>query len=219
MSSKELTIKVEKRVGVGSSDARRMRHAGMVPAVVYSHGQPGISLLVDELAVKSIQYHSGMVSLDVKDTDEILTVIVKDVQYNAISGKVIHLDLQGVRLDEVVTSVVSLEASGEPVGAVGGGVLEQSLHEIEIECQVAVLPEVLMVDVTALELDAMMHVSDLVLPEGVTVLSDPGQVVFTLHRPKVEEAEEEEVAAEAPVAADGCDGRSGRREAGQIGGE
>jgi large subunit ribosomal protein L25 len=198
MSGEELKIEVEKRAGVGSSDARRMRHAGMVPAVVYGHGKPGVSLLIPALAVDSIEHHSGVVSVSIKDAGEVLTVIVKDVQYNAISGKVIHIDLLEVRMDEVVTSLVSLEAHGEPAGAVAGGVLEQHLHEIEIQCQVAALPEVLPVDVTALELDATMYVSDLTLPEGIVALTDAEAVVFTLHRPKQEEvAEEAEAETEA----------------------
>ena len=202
--SKDTVIQVVPRTGTGNGPSRRARRAGQIPAVVYGHGtsQP---VMVDEKAINAVVHHPGLLQLDVVGGEKI-SGIIKDVQRNTMSGKVQHIDFQEVLPTETLTVSVSIEAVGTPAGAVQGGQLEQNMRNLEIKIQAQHIFETLQVDVSAMELNDVMHVNQLVLPEGAVALGDLKFAVFHVRLPKQEEVkvvEGAEAAATPEVIAKG----------------
>lgn len=194
-----MTIEVTPRVNLGTSASRRQRRAGDVPAVLYGHGAAVQTLSVAEATVQAVLHHPGLMNLNIAGA-EATTAILKSSQRHPVSGITLCLDFLAVRADELIRSVVAVDFHGVPVGAAKGGQLEQVLHQLEIECLPGDLPESIDVDVSGMDLDTTMHVRDLVMPEGIRAVSDPGVAVFQVRLPKVEEVKEE-APAEAAAAA------------------
>ena len=199
MKPSEVAIKFEPRTTRGNGAARRLRRTGRVPGVMYGHGEPGQPVSVDDLALKGILHHPGLIQIEGTDNKK-LTAIIKEVQRNCLSGQVLHVDFQEVRADEVITSSVDIEPVGEPAGIQAGGQLEQVMRRLEIRVKAGDLFEVLKVDVSGMQLSDVMHVGDLKLPEGVTTLVNKDAAVFQVRLPKME-VEEPEAAVEGEEAA------------------
>ena len=116
------------------------------------------------------------------------TALIQEVQHHPVSGKVLHVDLHAVAMDELLTAEATVETVGEPAGvATGGGVMELILRTLEIECLPGDLPESITVDVSKLQIGESIHVRDLTLPKGVTVLNDADLPVVSVAAPTVEE--------------------------------
>lgn len=194
MKSQELNLQVEAREKSGTSVARRLRRNGKVPAVVYGHGGVARPLTLEDSDVHEVLHHAGIININVEDDK--LSAILKDVQRDVMRGHVTHVDFQEVRADEVVGATVPLEPVGVPAGESSGGNLEQLLHEIDIRCLPANLPESITVDVSELGIDDALLVKDLELPEGIEADSDPDQLVVHVVLPREIPEEEEELAAE-----------------------
>lgn len=126
--------------------------------------------------------------------------LVQEVQHDPISGKVLHIDFHEVSATEKVTVMVPVETTGTPVGVKDGGVLEHVLHKLKVRALPADLPEVLLVDVTAMALDQVLHLGEIPLPPGVEVLGDKNVPVLSVAAPR---AEVEETPADATAAAPG----------------
>ena len=199
MSKETIRIAVEERKDFGKNASRRARRAGLIPAAVYSKGKETQTFLVnaDEWKVFSVHHAAHMVTL-VNGSAEI-PALIKEVQFNHLKNYVQHIDFQQVDLNQDIVATVAIHAIGEAPGAAHGGILEQELHELEVSCHPADLPEMLTVDVGKLEIGDALHVSDLVLPAGVKCETDPETVVFHVARPQIEE---EAPAAEAAEAAE-----------------
>ena len=202
--SKDAVIQVVPRTATGNGPSRRARRTGQIPAVVYGHGtsQP---VMVEEKALNAVVHHPGLLELDVAGGQKI-SGIIKDIQRNTLSGKVQHVDFQEVLPTELLTVSVSIEAVGTPAGAVQGGQLEQNMRNLEIKIQAQHIFETLQVDVSGMELNEVMHVNQLVLPEGAVALGDTKFAVFHVRVPKQEEAkvvEGAEAAATPEVIAKG----------------
>jgi len=195
--SNAISINCEKRDANGSAEARRMRAAGTIPAVAYAHGEEAISLAIKEEELMKLAGHNGMVELKCSCGKSTLAVI-KDVQRHPLSNKILHVDFLRVNADETIFVTVPVEVTGEPVGLSQGGQLEIVMHEIEIECKPANVPEVIIADASALALDQAMHVADLKLGEGVTTKVDAEAIVCHVRKPhSAEEAAPAEAAAPA----------------------
>ncbi|NLF94321.1 MAG: 50S ribosomal protein L25 [Oligosphaeraceae bacterium] len=200
--SNVISISVDKRELTGTSNARRMRRAGIVPAIVYSHGSATTHLSIKDDSVRKLQGHVGMVELNCA-CGEKKTAIVKEIQVHPLSLAALHIDFLEVKADEIVTVVVPVECVGEPAGLRQGGQLELVMHELEIKCLPAQVPEVITVEVSALALDQAFHIKDLVLAEGIKAVADPELIVCHVRAPRttVEEAAPE-AAADEPAAAE-----------------
>jgi len=187
--SAPIEVKAEKREALGTRANRRLRNTGYVPAVVYGHHQEvvNVQLSKKELA-RHIAHGAHVFNLDLAGKTE--SVLVKDVQYDTFGQELVHVDFARVDLNERVTVTVSIELVGEPVGEKTGGVLQQILNELEIDCVVTEIPDVVSVDVSALDKDQSLHVSDIKLGGSIKILTDEEQVVA-----KVEEIVEHEEAA------------------------
>ena len=200
MEFRELTIK--KREGTGKEVAKRLRREGRVPAVLYGGSAPETLTVDYRDVVRVIQgRESSTTLLNLKFEDgggSARTAIIRDMQYDPVSEKVIHVDLQEVRMDKAITVGVPVFSTGEAEGVKEhAGILEMILREVQVSCLPGLIPERITVDVSALMIGDVLTVANLTPPEGVRILNDPAQAVVTVSPPMAEE-----VAAPAAAAAE-----------------
>ncbi|NMA20834.1 MAG: 50S ribosomal protein L25 [Lentisphaerae bacterium] len=198
MSSNIVSISVEKREDLGTSNSRRLRRSGYVPAILYGRGVDSVALSVQESNVDKLLGHTGIVELN-SDFLGKRAAILKEITHNTITGKVMHIDFHAVKYDELITVPVPVVHVGEPAGLKQGGQLEQVIREIDIECLPTAVPEAIRIDVSALELDQAFTIGDLQLAEGLKATGDSELVIFQVRAPRavVEEETTEEAEAEA----------------------
>lgn len=186
-------LQVEKRQRLGTAAAQRLRREGKIPAVLYGHGQENQHLAVAVTEVEQVlRHHSQMVSLGGAVSDHAL---ISDVQWDPLGIDVMHLDLIRVNLKENVEVSVPIHMHGEAAGARAGGVLLESMHEVEIRCSAGSIPESLEVDVNEMEIGDQRIAGDLELPAGVELVTPAEAVVVRVDPPPAEA--EPEVAGEA----------------------
>lgn len=213
-------IEAEVRQGSGRSESRKLRRQGRVPAIIYGGGSDPSSITLDrnnlgnQMALEA--FYTSILNLKVDK--KVQPVVVKEVQRHPAKSVVMHLDFQRVVEDEELTLTVQIHFTGEQA-AIGvkeqGGVIEHTLTDVEISCLPANLPEFLELDVSALQLNEILHLSDIKYPEGVTSTQlahghDSPVVAINPPRREEEESTEDEVAtaAEGAEAADADDGES-----------
>ena len=194
----QLTVRAELRAGRGKNDSRRLRARGMVPLTVYGGEGEAVSAAAPlrELAaiLRSDSGHNTIFMLDV-DGVGVSEVLFLDRQIDPVKSRLIHADLRRLVKGQEIEVTVRLELDGEPVGVVEeGGILEQHLREVEIRCRPSIIPDAIHVDVSGLRVHDVLHVSDLSVEEGVTILTDSNAVVATCAIVR-----EEEVEVTAPV--------------------
>jgi large subunit ribosomal protein L25 len=191
MASKRSTLKAAPRADFGSRNSRRMRRAGLVPGVVYSGGSEAEPFQVSERDVRSIT-SEGAALFDLEiEGGKAIPVVIKEEQLHPVRGSLQHLDLQQVRLDEKIQAEVALELEGIEIapGVKGGGVLEHVTREITVEALPTDIPDNIVLDVSAMEINDTLQLSVVSAPDGVTfVADDPEEVtIVTLSPPRVEE--------------------------------
>jgi large subunit ribosomal protein L25 len=195
MASKRSTLKAAPRADFGSRSSRRMRRGGLVPGVVYSGGSEAEPFQVSEREVRNIT-SEGAALFDLEiDGGKAIPVVIKEEQLHPVRGSLQHIDLQQVRLDEKIQAEVALELEGVEVapGVKGGGVLEHVTREITVEALPTDIPDNIVLDVSAMEINDTLQLSVVTAPDGVTfVADDPEEVtIVTLSPPRVEEVEPE----------------------------
>ena len=169
-------LAVEPRAQIGRSANRRIRKAGKVPAVLYGGGEPPESMLLDHNAlVRQMTreaFFTSVLTLQIGTKSQ--QVVVKDVQRHPVRPQIMHLDFQRIREDVEITLSVPVHFLNE-AEAKGvkdqGGVVDHLLTEVEVVCLPRYLPEYLEIDVSALELNQLYHLSDIKLPEGVALVA------------------------------------------------
>jgi large subunit ribosomal protein L25 len=179
----------EARQKTGTMDARRLRRQGRIPGVLYGHKEANqdVSINHDEFW-SIIRHNQRIVDVTVKG-GKAQKCLVRDVQWDTIGKEVLHVDFERVSADERIRISVPIKLKGTAPGVGSGSVLNHHLHELEIECPVGAIPEVIIVSVTTLQLGDAIHVKELQLPDGVKALSDPDEVVaavVTQHIPVLE---------------------------------
>jgi large subunit ribosomal protein L25 len=182
---------VHRRDGTGKQPARRLRREGRIPAILYGGERP-VTIAVDPREIARVMHgHEGgtqllRVSFDSGDSR---MAIIRDMQLDPVSDRLIHVDLQEVRMDRPIQVSVPLRHVGEAVGVKETkGILEMILREVEVSCLPGAIPEVIDADVSQLGIHDVLTVENLVVPDGVRILNDPGQAVATVAPPMVEEA-------------------------------
>jgi len=175
-----ITLSASVRTSVGTRSSRVLRKEGRLPAVVYGHGEAVQAISVVQRDFELAQAH-GVHALKVDIGGKEEQCLIKDVQYDFLGTTPIHLDLNRVNLDERVRVKVGIELRGTPKGATHGGTLDQHMAEIELECLVSAIPEMLQPLVTELEVGDSLWVKDLALPEGVQALTGGDERVATVH--------------------------------------
>ena len=184
-------LNVKRREKLGGGNNRRLRKTGLVPAVLYGHGEASVALAIDSSAIMNVIRHGHKLVRLQGDVAE--GAFIKAVQWDVYGKDLIHIDLLRVSDTEKVRTTVTVELKGAAVGLSEGGIIEFVLHELEIECPAASVPEKLIVNVNDLHLDQAIHAKQVSLPEGARVLDDPDLVVVHCIAPHVVE--------EAPSAA------------------
>lgn len=193
--SETLVLKSEVRNDVGTKSSARARDEGKLPAVIYGHKQESVSVLLDEHEFVEALHHGHRVfETDVDGKKEQL--LLKDLQYDYLGKNVIHADLVRVDLNETVEVSVGIEFKGTAKGAQEGGIVDEILTEIDVECVVTNIPEVIAVNIKELELGDSLSAGDIKLPEGVKLITDPETTIATCHlvavEPEPDELEETE---------------------------
>ena len=190
-------IQATRRDVRGTRAARRLRAAGQVPAVLYGHGEPTVSLSLNETELRSLVRHGGHGLLEVAVDGAIETVVIKDLQYDHLGSAIYHVDFARVSADERVSISVPIVLKGTAPGVKAGGVLEHAMHEIEMECAASNLVEQIVVNVNDLQLDGEITVADLVLPPGAAALVDADRTVVRVVKVQIGEEETAETAGPA----------------------
>jgi large subunit ribosomal protein L25 len=185
------TLVAQPRQEQGSRAARRLRSQGKLPAVIYGHKEETVPVTVplDEFQ-RALRHGARLVSLQTNGKTE--TTLIREVQWDFLGQELMHVDFARVSADERIKVDVRLEIRGTAPGVTGGGILDQPMHELHIECLAVNVPESIRVNVGNLQLDQAIHVKDLELPPGVKALTDPDAVVVHVVAPR---GEEEETAA------------------------
>lgn len=226
MAGKRETLKAAPRAEFGSRTSRRLRRGGLVPGVVYSGGADAKAFQVGERDVNTVLAGGhALFDLEIEGTKSV-PVVVKEQQLHPVRGDLQHIDLQEVKLDEAIQAEVAIELEGAEAspGVKGGGVLEHVTREATVEALPTDIPDRLVLDVSAMEINDTLQLSSVPVPEGVKFAAeDPEEItIATLSPPRVEEepepAIEEETelvgeAGEAPeVEGEGEGGDSGDSE-------
>jgi large subunit ribosomal protein L25 len=201
MAGERVKLEVTEREGRGSADARRLRRQGFVPGVLYGCGKAPHAFSVPERELRrALSGDSGLHAI----VDVVLAgqktahpAVLKDYQQEVPSGRLAHIDLHEVRLDQPIQAEVSIELVGESAGVKEGGVLSQVQREIRVEALPLEIPDHLELDVSAMAIGDSLRLVDLPATEGVTYLDDPEETVLaTVTAPTVivePEPEEEEL--------------------------
>jgi len=193
--TESVTLKANIREQSGSRHAVKLREQGKLPAVVYGHKQESLAIALDGRDFLDALHHGHRIfDIDIDGKKD--TLMVKDLQYNYLGDTVIHADLVRVNLNERVKVEVMIELRGTAAGTHMGGIVEEVMNRIEVECLVRDIPEHLPVNIKDLELNASLHAGQIELPEGFTLVTDPEAVVVTCHESKAAVAEEGEGAGE-----------------------
>jgi large subunit ribosomal protein L25 len=197
------TLRATPRTTHGKNAARALRRSGRVPGVVYGHGGEGRAISIDALEAErllaSISVENTLIDLMVEGGAP-TRALIREVQWHPVSPVLLHLDFLEVHAGEKVKLHVPIRLVGLAVGVdMHGGILDQSLYDLEIECLPNQIPEVAEVDVSALDVGGVLRVRDVALP-NVKILNDPDVTVVSVVPPTVA------LPVETPVAEDGVGG-------------
>ncbi len=180
----QLVLNIELREKVGKGVCRRLRNDGMVPAVVYGKGMEPVPAAVNEKElISAISGEGGRNHIIALKGDKALDgklVIVSDLLRDCLKGRLMHVDLHKINLEEKVKVPVPVSLIGSSIGVKEGGMLDFAMHTVEIECLATQIPEHIEVDVTELKIGDSFHASDLVVPAGMKVLNDPKATVVSI---------------------------------------
>ena len=191
------------RAESGKGTARKLRAAGEIPAIIYGHSRKPQSLKLNahlfNRMLEKISYTTTVIELSIDGS--MARTIIRELQRHPVKRNILHVDFQELVAGEKITVRVPLKFVGTPEGVrTGGGILDEVMRELHISVDPADIPNHIDVDVSALNVGKSLHVSDLKVPAGITVLDDMGQTICLCMIPKEEAAPTpEEAAAEAAV--------------------
>ena len=203
--AKQVKLSAQTRLHIGRSAVKKLSAQGIVPAVIYGAKEEAQALQISRREINTLLSHAVgeniLVDLEITDQGKVTSklALIQEVQHTALGGKVLHVDFHAVSQNETLQASIPIEASGEAIGVKSyGGILEQNVRSLEIECLPKDLPEIISVDVSNLNIGDSIHVKDIVLPAGVTALVDAGLTVFLVAAPTVEEEKPAAEAATSP---------------------
>jgi large subunit ribosomal protein L25 len=222
MAGERIKLEVKEREGRGSADSRRLRRQGLIPGVLYGRGKPPHAFAVPERELRRVlSGDSGLhaiLDVMVAGQETAHPSVLKDYQQHIPSGRLSHIDLHEVRLDQPIQTQVSVTLVGEPEGVKEGGVLSQVSREINVEALPMEIPDHLELDVSGMGIGDTMRLADLPAQEGVTYLDDPEETVLASVQvpavivepePEEEELEEGEEGAELEEGEEAPEGEEG----------
>jgi large subunit ribosomal protein L25 len=190
-----VVLKATKREGRGRHAAEKLRRQGQAPGVIYGHKQEvvAVALSAEDLS-DAVRHGARVVELQTEGgAGE--TAMIWELQWDHLGKEILHVDFRRTSRDERVVVNVPIELRGIAPGVTGGGILDQPLHTIEIECLAINIPESIRVPIGELQIGAAVHVRDLHLPEGVKATGDPDAIVVHISAPLAEAPPPAEAAA------------------------
>ena len=200
--AKQAKLKAEQRTAIGRSAVRKLKTRGIIPAIVYGGKEKPQPLQVAARDINAVLSHASgeniLVELEIAGEQSNRMALVQEIQHSPVGGDILHVDFHAVSMDEKIQAEVPLEPVGIANGVKNfGGLLEQSLRSLPIECLPRDLPDRLTVDVSDLNIGDSIHVRDIQLPSGVTAKTQPDLTAFSVLAPVVEEEP-------VPIAAEGA---------------
>ena len=209
------------RVADGSRSARRLRRTGQVPGIIYGGGGEPVLFAVDGRILRNTLARSGAILEVAVGDGETAPVLVKDLQRHPVRGHAVHLDLLRVDMKVAIQTHVTLELTGadHAPGVVEGGVLSQGAVEINIEALPGDIPDALHFDVSGMEMNDTITLSQLVAPPGVKLLDDPHETVLATLTPPTKEPEPDEIETETGVVGEDAEGEAAAQADGDTGEE
>lgn len=191
-----VTFQAKSRTANRKADLTNVRESGFIPGVVYSKGQEGKTVQLNEHDfVQMLRHHSGenlIIDLNV-DESNVQHVLIKEIQHHPLTSRILHVDFHEISLDRMIRVMLTVECVGTPVGVTtGGGTLDVQTREIEVECKASDLVEQVEVDVSDLKIGDHITVADVRLPADYELLSPGEQSVAAVLAPRVAEETEED---------------------------
>ncbi|MDQ1317147.1 MAG: large subunit ribosomal protein [Candidatus Poribacteria bacterium] len=186
-------LDVQRRECSGKGAARATRRAGFVLGVVYGHKQESVAIQFPEHGLRRIFHQGGeniLINMSISEGGS-ETVMIKEVQKDPITKKLLHADFMRVSLEERITAHIPIVLVGTAPGVKEGGVLEFLLREIRLECQVGQIPEHIEVEISSLSIGDQIRVENISVPEGMIIHDDPATTIVTIAAPTVLKEEEE----------------------------
>jgi large subunit ribosomal protein L25 len=175
---KALVLKAQKREQTGSKSAAKVREEGRIPAIAYGHKKEPVAISLDAHNLVEGLHH-GRRLVDVQIGRKREKMLVKDLQYDYLGKDVIHVDLMRVDVSELVKVTVPIELKGTAQGSHEGGIVEEHIDHLEVECKVTDIPETIVVSVKEMGVGDNLHAGDIELPDGVKLISDPSTLLVT----------------------------------------
>lgn len=210
------SLSAQPRAEKGKNACRRIRVAGRLPAIVYGQKTEPEPISIDMHEFSLLLQHEGhssIIELDSGASDK-TPCVIREILRDPVTDNCLHVDLMRVNLTEETDFTIEVHGRGTAVGVRAGGVLETVTYELDIRCLPTVLPSHIDVDLSALEIGDAVHAGDLTLPEGVTLMSDPDTVLFSVVAPRLEEElTEAEAEAEGELAEPEVVGKESEEEA------
>lgn len=187
-----LTLKAELRDKKGTRQCHHLRKNGFIPAILYGRGAPEQLLMIAKKEIRPV-LEKGVHLVNLAHAQRTEQAYIKEMQFDPLGEMLLHIDFTRIAMDETITVDVEINLKGQPKGIIEGGVLEQNLHHLSVQCLPDKIPARIEVDISELELNGLIRVKDVVCPPGVTLATEPEVVVVGVHMKK----EEEEVVAAA----------------------
>jgi large subunit ribosomal protein L25 len=204
----DANLTAKPRTDMGSRPAGRLRRQGMVPAVVYGLGTDTMSVSVPARELQHILGGASgantVITLRIDGDGGEQLALARQIQRHPVRGNLVHVDFVRIRADQTVTAEIPLHLEGEAEGVKNGGLLEQALFAVSVEALPGDLPPAITHDVAALDMGDGVHVRDLQVPAGVTVVTDPDELVVHVVQPRGMDLGEEAEAAEGEEGAEGA---------------
>jgi large subunit ribosomal protein L25 len=189
-------LEVQLREDKGKGAARALRRNGFVPAIVYGHKMEPTAIKLPERRLNRLLGLGGenvIINMEIGEGEgEAETVMLKELQIDPVTRRIIHADFMRVSLEEQVRTHIPITLTGTAHGVSEGGVQEFLLRELDIECQAAKMPEHIEIDVSSLDIGDQVRVRDVEVGEGMTVFDDLSTIIVTVVAPTVIAVEEEE---------------------------
>lgn len=185
-----MNLTAQKREDLSNSATKMARKKGNIPGVFYFKNASPVSIYVKDTALNPFVYTSEVriINLQIEGADKAQNCILKDIQFDPVSDKPIHFDLLGISENEKIKVEIPLKMVGSPVGVKDGGVLQQSVHSIEIECLPGDIPAHIDIKIDHLKIGDAIHVSD-VEADKFEILDNPGTTIVAVVPPAVEKTE------------------------------
>jgi large subunit ribosomal protein L25 len=172
-------LKVIKREQLGTHQTKHLRKKGLIPGIVYGHGETPVAVAVATRDLEAaLHHHDRLLELDIDGAMQ--NALIKEIQLDPMQQDILHVDFARVRLDERVKVIVPILLRGTPAGATDGGVLAQVLAEAHIECLVTAIPEEIRMSVAEMKLGDVIKLKDLPLPAGAALLGDADAIVASV---------------------------------------